>query len=311
MEKSLLIFNRYADKGKHKNSYGKIMDAIKLADIPVEATISQYSGHSIELAERGVKDGFEKIIAVGGDGSVNEVANGIIRAQQKGYGNAALGIIPNGRGNDFGYAVKIPQDLNGSIQILKNDRRLTIDVGKVQWGENERYFLNGGGMGFDSAINFYASKSRFAGFASYGIGLVKAVFRDFRQEQALITAPGFAFNEPVLFVAFLNGKREGGGFILAPDFDIQDGLLNVCIVGRGSSLPKLLPLIPRFLSGELDHPEIVTVKTPRLEVNIKGQGFIGQVDGECIFTEETNLVAEIAAEKIELITDFKMRESHG
>ena len=112
--------------------------------------------------------------------------------------------------------------------------------------ENERYFLNGGGMGFDSAINFYASKSRFAGFASYGIGLVKAVFRDFRQEQALITAPGFAFNEPVLFVAFLNGKREGGGFILAPDFDIQDGLLNVCIVGRGSSLPKLLPLIPRF-----------------------------------------------------------------
>ncbi len=311
MEKSLLIFNRHADKGKHKNSYGKIMDAIKLADIPVEAIISQHSGHSIELAERGVKDGFRKIIAVGGDGSVNEIANGIIRAQQKGYGNASLGIIPNGRGNDFGFAVGIPKDLEGSIEILKADHHLEIDVGRVSWGNSDRFFLNGAGIGFDSAINYYASKSRFSGFGSYLIGLAKAIFRNFRQEEALITAPGYKFENRLLFLAILNGTREGGGFLLAPNFDLQDGMLDMCIVGQGSSLPKLIPVIPKILAGDLEHPEIITFRAPRVEITIRGHGFIGQVDGETIFTEEVKLSAEIAQEKIDLISNYKMEGKHG
>lgn len=311
MENTLLIFNRQADKGKHKNSYGKIMDALKVAEIPVDAMISQYSGHAMKLAERGVRDGYRKIIAVGGDGSVNEVANGIIRAQQKGYGNASLGIIPNGRGNDFGYAVQIPKDLDGSIKILKADRHLTVDVGRVTWGNNDRFFLNGAGIGFDSAINYYAGKSRFSGFGSYLIGLAKAIFRDFRQEEALITAPGFEFKNRLLFLAILNGSREGGGFVLAPEFDLQDGMLDMCVVGKGTSLPKLVPLIPKFMAGKLDHPEIVTFRAPRVDVTIKGHGFIGQVDGETIFTNEVKLTAEIAQEKIDLITNFKMEGKHG
>ncbi len=254
--------------------------------------------------QKGVMQGYQRILAAGGDGSVNEIVNGLVKAQHKGYGSAALGIISNGRGNDFGYAMKIPRDLKKSIQLIQRDRRMKIDIGLLKYGGKQRYFCNGAGIGFDAAISAtYASKSRLTGFSSYAMGLLKAIFRDFRQEMCRIETPAESFEFPVLFLAVLNGKREGGGFVLAPDFDVQDGLLDVCVVGKGKTLPQLLPLIPRFFSGNLDHPDILTLKTPWIKGEVLGEGFHGQADGEVLFESGRDFYAEIAAEQIELIVE--------
>ncbi len=305
MEKTILIFNRFADKGKLKHSSKEVRRCLSKAGIETEPVFTNHVGHAIDLTEQAVKDGFEKIIIVGGDGTVNEAVNGLVKAQQKGYGTASLGVIPNGRGNDFGYSLKIPGNLEQAVALIKTDNHILIDIGSAGDGTFERYFCNGSGFGIDSAINHYAAMSRLNGFPSYLWGLLKAIFFDIRQPVAKITHDDGDFEMPMLLLAAMNGMREGGGFKMAPKFDITDGKLDVCVVGDNLAVHQLLPLIPLIMKGDLDHPKIKTFKTSKLRVRIKEKGLYSQVDGETIFSAGTNFVASICPWKVDLIAGLK------
>lgn len=301
MDKSLLVYNRLASKGKLKYSLNEVEQALKNENILTDSVQTERGEHGIELVENAVKEGYTRLIVVGGDGTVNESINGMVRAQKKGYGKTALGIIQNGRGNDFAYSAKIPWNLASAIEIIKRDHRIPLDIGYVKVDGKERYFCNGAGLGFDSAINFYASRSKFTGFASYIDGLRKALFIDFKKYPAKISWDSGELNMKVLIMVAMNGKREGGGFILAPDFDLQDGKLNICIVGGKKSMLKLLPLIPRFLNGNIDHPDIIRFKTNWIKAKFEGTGSHGQADGEILCRDGNDFYAEICPEKIDLI----------
>ena len=301
MDKSLLVYNRLASKGKLKYSLNEVEQALKNENILIDSVQTEHGGHGIELVENAVKEGYTRLIVVGGDGTVNESVNGMIRAQKKGYGKTALGIIQNGRGNDFAYSAKIPGDLTSAIGMIKRDHRIPLDVGYVKADGGERYFCNSTGLGFDAAINSYASRSKFTGFASYGYGLFKALFTDFKKVPAKISWDGGELNMKVLIMVAMNGKREGGGFILAPDFDLQDGKLDICIVGGEKQILKLLPLIPRFIKGNIDHPDIISFKTNWVKAEFEGTGSHGQADGEILCTDGNDFYAEICPEKIDLI----------
>ena len=301
MDKSLLVYNRLASKGKLKHSLNEIEQALKNENILTDSVQTEHGGHGIELVENAVKEGYTRLIVVGGDGTVNECINGMVRAQKKGYGKTALGIIQNGRGNDFAYSAQIPEDLTAAIGMIKRDHRIPLDVGYVKIDGKERYFCNGTGLGFDSSINYYASRSKLTGFASYGYGLLKALFKDFKKVPANISWDGGEMNTKVLIMVAMNGKREGGGFILAPDFDLQDGKLDIAIVGGEKRLVKVLLLIPRFINGNIDHPDIISFKTNWVKAEFGGSGSHGQADGEILSTEGNEFYAEICPEKIDLI----------
>lgn len=301
MDKSLLVYNRLASKGKVRHSLNEIEQALKKENILTDSVLTEHGGHGVELVENAIKEGYTRLIVTGGDGTINESINGMVRAQKKGYGTTALGIIQNGRGNDFAYSAKIPGDLASAIGMIKRDHRIPLDVGYVKIDGRERYFCNSTGLGFDAAINFYASRSRFTGFASYGYGLFKALFKDSKKVPAKISWDGGELNMKVLIMAAMNGKREGGGFILAPDFDLQDGKLDICIVGGEKTILKLLPLVPRFIKGNIDHPDVISFKTNWVKTEFGGPGSHGQADGEILCTEGNEFYAEICPEKIDLI----------
>ncbi len=305
MEKTLLIFNRFADKGKIKNSLEEILHCLMQAGIEAEAVITECVGHAIDLAETAVREGFQKVLVAGGDGTVNEAVNGLVKAQKNGYGSASLGVIPNGRGNDFVYAMKIPRNLQQAVAVIQADKRIKIDIGCAGDGATERYFCNGSGFGFDSAINYYATQSRLNGFPSYLLGLVKAILFDLHHVPAKVTWDEGTVEMPILLLTAMNGLREGGGFIVAPNFDITDGKLDICMVGDNLKLPRLLPLIPLIMKGQLNHPDIRTFKTRKLVVEISGPGVQSQVDGESIFTAGTRFVSEISPWKVDLITEYQ------
>jgi YegS/Rv2252/BmrU family lipid kinase len=305
MEKTILIFNRFADKGKLKHSSGEVQRCLSKAGIKTEPVFTHHVGHAIDLAEKAVKDGFERIIIVGGDGTINEAVNGLVKARQKGYGTASLGVIPNGRGNDFGYSLKIPGNLEQAVEIITADNHILVDIGSAGDGTFERYFCNGSGFGIDSAINHYAAMSRLNGFPSYLWGLLKAICFDIRQPVAKITYDDGEFEMPMLLLTAMNGMREGGGFNIAPKFDVTDGLLDVCVVGNNLTVPQLLPLIPLIMKGNLDHPNIRTFKTSKIQVEIEGKGLYSQVDGETIFSSGTCFFASICPWKVDLIAGLK------
>lgn len=304
MVQTILIFNRFAHKGKLRHSVEEVQQCLQKAEIETDTEFTKYPGHAIELVEQMVKDGYKKIIVVGGDGTVNEAINGLVKAQQKGYGSACLGVIPNGRGNDFGFSMKIPSDLQSAVDVIKADHHVLIDIGSAGDGTFERFFCNGSGFGVDAAINHYAAVSKLNGFPSYLWGLLKAIFFDIRQPMAKISWDDGHFEMPILLLAAMNGMREGGGFKLAPEFSINDGKLDVCIVGNNQPVSRLLPLIPRLIQGRLDHPEIITLKTGKLQVKIEGKGLFSQVDGETIFSSGTSFNVSICPWKVDLIAGF-------
>jgi YegS/Rv2252/BmrU family lipid kinase len=306
MEKTLLVYNQFAHKGKVKYSLKEIEQLFEKERIALDTVTPERSGHAMQLVEDAVKEGFTRIILSGGDGTVNETINGLVQAQKKGYGKASLGILQNGRGNDFAHAAGIPANLHEAVSIIKQDRRINLDVGYVNAGGSSRYFCNGAGLGFDSAINYHATKSKLNGFPSYISGLISAVFKDFRQNQAKISWEDGKLDMEVLVLVTMNGKREGGGFVLAPDYDLTSGKLIATIIGDGKPVQQLLPLVPRLLNGQIDHPDILRFKTSWLKAEFTGTGLHGQADGEILCTSGNQFYAEICPEKIELICNQKV-----
>lgn len=302
MIKTIVIYNRHALKRKPRHSIEEVGKALLSAGIDHVMISPMKSGETIELVEAAVRDGTERVICTGGDGTVNEVVNGVVRAEKNGAARAAIGILPNGRGNDFGYAVGIPQDLQRSIAIIAAGHLKKVDVGRVYDGLCERYFMNGAGVGIDAAINYWATLSSLNGFPSYAWGLLKALSRNYVQPVMRIRIDGESFEKPVVMLAAMNGLREGGGFQLAPDFDLQDGLLNVSIIGDGLPLWRVLPIIPSFFNGTVAQQKIVhRYLARRIEVEVLDCGLIGQADGEVLGTELRSFRAEIAGDSIDLI----------
>ena len=161
--KDVLIINPAAGKGIFRYTPDDMMEILNDAGIDAEAVRSESAGHASEIAEKAAKEGAARVFISGGDGSINEAVNGLIRAQQQGFTGTALGIFPNGRGNDFCDGIGMPVKKEGLTEVFKQDHRLLADIGAAGDGTFQRYFLNGAGFGIDSAINYHAQKSPFTG----------------------------------------------------------------------------------------------------------------------------------------------------
>ncbi len=299
-----IIVNPTSGRGEGGADIPRAKELLSSLGITFDLVQTERRMHAVELAREAVREGYDIVAAMGGDGTANEVLNGLMLAKLAGEGEAALGIITVGRGNDFGHGIDVPHGLEASCRVLAAGERRRMDVGKVTGGmfPQGRFFGNGIGIGFDTIVGFEAAKLTWlTGFPSYLVAALKTIFLYFHAPLLRIAYDGGTIEQPCLMVSVMNGHRMGGSFQMAPQSKFDDGRFTVCIAGQVSRLGIFL-LIPRFIQGtQAGHPAIRYLDTTKLNVRALTGTIAAHADGETICTETDSLSAEILPQAIDVI----------
>jgi diacylglycerol kinase (ATP) len=232
-----IIVNPVAGGGRTKAIWQDIERQIKKLGIDYSFIFTQGVGDATGLARLAVDEGFKKIFVVGGDGTLNEVINGIELNQ------ATVGIIPTGSGNDLSKMLGI-NGIADALTALKYQGRRRIDLGRGA----RRLFVNNLGVGLDACVAATKKKFEiFKGNLGYLFSTLK-ILRDFQAYQVEITADEYKFCDNVMSVSIGNGQFHGGCFKLTPEAVIDDGLLDVCIIKELNKIKSLFN-IPKVIKG--------------------------------------------------------------
>lgn len=312
MLKYKIILNPTANQGIGERLVPQITQALQFFELNFDLVITERPWHAAELAKQAVKDRYNVVVAAGGDGTVNEVVNGLMMAKKAGLGSAVLGVLAIGRGNDFAFGAGVPTGWQQSCQTLALNRRHWIDVG-CSVGErypDGRYFVNGVGIGFDAVVGFEAAKMRFLhGFPSYMIAALRTIFVFYKAPLLKIELDERVIEQPSLLVSVMNGKRMGGSFMMAPDGQNDDGLFSLCLA-RQISRTAILGLIPRFMKGtQAAHSAIQMIKSRRATVTALKGSLPAHADGETLCTEGQKLSIELLPKQIEMVYQPPVSES--
>jgi len=305
-----IIVNPISGRGHGEESIPLIEQSLKEGGLDFDLVRTERPWQAAELAQQAVADGFDVVVACGGDGTVNEVVNGLMLAKVSGTGTAVMGVIGVGRGNDFAFSMGVPADIEESCKVLGNNHRRTIDVGHVMgdlypdgFFPEGRYFGNGLGVGFDAVVGFEALKmKRLHGFINYIVATIKTIFLYFNAPSIRITSDDGESTLSALMVSVMNGVRAGGGFMMAPDAKADDGLFDICIVNEVSRA-QMLGLVPLFISGtQAKNEAIQTARTSKITITALNDDVLpAHVDGETLCIEGSELVAELLPQQLELI----------
>lgn len=237
-----IILNPFAGKGKAFKQVRKIEELFLRNNMPYELVLTDCSRQAIDFAHEAVVRGYEYIIAAGGDGTINEIVNGIMRS---GYPqNVKLGIIPIGGGNDFAKNIPYSKKLKVDIQIIRDGQTRLVDIGKVE----NYYFMNTLGVGFDAQVAISYTKNKWLnGFPGYLYAVLKAMIRK-KSYNVILHINGDTFEQNALLVSVGNGICCGGQFYLTPDASIDDGEFDFCVVDK-LSRREIIKFIPKGIKG--------------------------------------------------------------
>ncbi len=203
---------------------------------------SLHPGHVLELARQAVQRENDLVVAAGGDGTVNEVAQGILNS------NTALGVIPTGSGNGFARNINIPLRIEDAVEQLYDPVFKRIDAGKV--GKN--IFLVSCGIGWEAAIASQFENSRIRGFFPYAAFTVSTFIRYRPQETRISAEPGgWSYKGYPMLFTIANMREYGVGATIAPDADYNDGLLDICIIPRHTFL-NTVKYTPELFRNRID-----------------------------------------------------------
>jgi len=279
-----VIVNPAAGAGKTARLWPLIMELFKGQGLRFEHDVTEAPGHAIELARVAAQDGYNMVVSVGGDGTINEIVNGLYASGN--IGGALLGIVSTGTGSDYIRTIGVPRRYEDACRNFLQPKKLMVDLGIVQYSSNgnkeERLFVNFAGMGFDAEIVRRTTQQYKAlgSLPSYLLGLLTTLV-SYRNRDITLVIDGEAVDTRVCTVVMNNGRYGGGGMFTAPDASINDGYLDVMIVGDLSK-PDLLRSLPRIYKGtHLTHPKVTMKKAKEIEVRSK-QPMQLQADGELL-----------------------------
>jgi len=268
-----VIVNPAAGRGAARRAESVVARAFRSQGWAVDVVRTEGPGHGQELAAQAVSQGARHVIAVGGDGTVHEVANGLLRSAT----DAALGVVPIGSGNDFAKLLGVyGHDPVRAVARLVTASSRRFDAGRVL-GE---WFVNSVGFGFGPAVVQMRNRMvHLRGFLSYLVPIVKTFFK-FEPPVFDVAAPGFRERGYMMMIEVCNGTTAGGSYRFAPDADPADGKLDVCLIRR-VSLPRFLLALPRVMRGtHVTMREVAVIKTAKLVVRTPEQPLVVHVDGE-------------------------------
>jgi YegS/Rv2252/BmrU family lipid kinase len=268
-----IILNPAAGRGASLRALDPVCRALRAQGWAMDVERTERPGHAVALAAQAAQAGARCVVAVGGDGTVHEVANGLLSVGS----DAALGVVPIGSGNDFAKLVGVYRhDPARAIARLVTATPTRFDAGRAL-GE---WFVNSMGFGFGPAV----VKTRNAmpglrGFLSYLVPVLRT-FATFRPPTLDVRAGRFAEHGVMMMVEVCNGTTAGGSYRFAPDADPTDGKLDVCLIRR-VSLPRFLLAIPRVIRGTHGKMrEVALVRTAELVIRSPDWPLVLHLDGE-------------------------------
>jgi diacylglycerol kinase (ATP) len=249
----LVIVNPAAGGGRAARSLPWLRERLeRRPDARVEVT--SRPGDAERLADGAARGGHDRVIVVGGDGTVQEVVNGLI----DGGSSASLGVVPLGSGNDLARSLGLPTDPSEAWGMAVGRQTRGLDVARARnGGGTERWFASAGGIGFDAQVAAaMVNRGRWQlGRLGY-LMTTLAELRRFSNRRIELRIDGSASTHQVLLVAIANGAYYGGGMRIAPSAQPDDGLLDVCVVGDISRLTAIRQLPNLYRGTHVDHPQV-------------------------------------------------------
>ena len=289
-----VIVNPAAGRGAGERALDPVARAFRQQGWAVEVARTEGPGEGAALATAAVRSGAQRVVAVGGDGTVHEVANGLLRSG----GAVPLGVVPLGTGNDFAKLVGV----HGCTPVTAVGRLVTadtrvFDVGRV----GDERFVNSLGVGFGPAVvRARNAMPGLRGFLSYFVPVLRA-YGGFRPPLVEIRSAEFRERGYVMMVEVCNGTTAGGDYRFAPDADPADGRLDVCLVRR-VALPRFLLAIPRVMRGTHGRMrEVALFRTRRLTVRSAGQPLLLHLDGELREPATNEVTVEVEPRKLKVL----------
>lgn len=288
-----LILNPAAGRGASQKSEQQVIKLSKEYFSSFQLHKTTAPGHAVEITKKFAGKN-STIIAVGGDGTIHEVVNGIMES------DSTFGIIPLGSGNDFIKMLNLPLDLESAFEVIKNNKVMMVDVGKL----NDRYFPNGIGMGFDAVVVMEALKRRFAkGFLIYLFSVFRAM-RHYQNHKITLHLNGNVETRNIFMINVGNGKVLGGGFRLTPEAEIEDGQLDVCIFNPLSK-GEILRHLPKAISGKhVNLPQVEMHKTENLIIESEN-GIPVHADGELLSSDLRRIDIRVVPKSLKVIHNLQ------
>jgi len=284
LSQARVIVNPVAGAGRTAKKWPQVKALLEGSGLRFEHDMTEAPGHALELAKSAVKKGYQLVVSVGGDGTIHEIVNGLHDAGS--MGDVLLSIISTGTGHDYIRTIGIPDDHIKACQCLTRPRKLTVDLGMVEYVSQgqaaKRLFVNFAGLGFDAEV-VKATTLRFKALGalpSYLMGLLTTLV-SYRGKQVTLKLDGEVEDRKVCVVLMGNGKYGGGGMLSTPDADPQDGFFDVLIIDDLSK-PDLLCSLPRIYRGtHLTHPKVKVRRVKEIEI-LPAEPMSLQADGELL-----------------------------
>lgn len=278
------IMNPMAGKGSGLRADEELEGLLRGSGLSYTVVYTEGAGDATLLARRSKS---RVVVAVGGDGTINEVVNGIAGSER------VMGIIPTGSGNDLVKSLGIPHAIGKALQVLKAGHVRTMDIGKVQTGTLQngsisyapwRLFANGVGIGFDAAVARRVSEITYLRGTLLYLAAVLQIVGRYRSPEFSVQLDGKSWTGRELLMAVGNGRCAGGGFYLTPEATVADGLLDLTVVAH-APVWKILGLIPGVMGGKKVKRDFVRYMQGKELEATSSQRFNVHADGEIVGRE--------------------------
>ncbi len=309
-----LILNPQAGGGKGAKLEKKIYQQMHIAGIDFEAFKTNYAGEAQTAAVQAIEAGFNKIVVAGGDGTLNEVINGVLSQNAKPSEELLIAQIPIGKGNDWRKTWGIPEGIKESIFLLRNPDSTLQDVAKITYQnagvEDSKWFINIAGCGFDAEVTLAANQKKAkgqSGFFTYISQLIKTL-KKYKEPRMKFEIDSEKYEDDIFAILAGVCKYAGNSMLLVPNADPRDGFFHLTIAKK-IKRTKVIRNLHRLFNGSFVNLEEVSVhECKRLQINTAGLPI--QADGESI--GETPAMFEIFEKKLHVVihTDYVFKKSN-
>jgi YegS/Rv2252/BmrU family lipid kinase len=287
--KTKVIVNPESNRGRTRKRWGEIREGLRHFVREFKYEFTEKPLHATDIAREAIKDGAELVIGVGGDGTMNEIANGFYENRRIINPEATLGVVPAGTGCDLIKSLNIPPGLKGALQIITDAPSVRMDVGKVHYtsnagGEEDRLFLNVADFGLGGEVVREVTERRLQRRASSYVRCLVTTMVRYRNKRVRIRVDGQALPDgEYLIGAIANGRIFGKGMKIAPDARLDDGLLDSVLV-RGFRFFEFCRHGWKLMNGtHITHPKVTVIKGRKVEAwPEEGEQVLLELDGDQI-----------------------------
>lgn len=295
-DKYAFIINPNSGGGKGSKLAGLVQREVKTRNIQSEFFFTAAKGDAIEIV-KSLPAGFSHIIAVGGDGTINEVVNGILSTSH----SVIFGVIPCGTGNDFIKMIGMDKNPATAVKQILANNIMAVDVGVVKTDSTSRYFINGMGTGFDAVAAEKANRHKGMGILAYLYAVVTTLFT-YKEPVVNLSINGSIITIPIFLANFGNGYSAGGMFQLSPGALLDDGLFHITFIS-GVKKSRVFKVLPMVIKGKhTDEPEVQIFTSDRAEIH-SVSGLCIHTDGEIIDTNARHINIELLPKRLMVLRD--------